>query len=132
MHRTSNGAASRRDADLLGQARSRGAEAGTEARQGAGLVVARWTRETCPQCHVEFQGFGLDAAHALIEHQRACPDPVLLEAMREVDAMLPNTPPIAPSVTWPALAAEYGSSAQRWMKFAEQLENENRSHQRRG
>jgi hypothetical protein len=65
--------------------------------------------------------------------------PEMLEAMREVDALLPESPPIAPSVTWPALAAEYGSSAQRWMKFAdqlenenEQLENENRSHQRRG
>jgi hypothetical protein len=24
-------------------------------------MVARWMRETCPQCHREFQGFGLDA-----------------------------------------------------------------------
>jgi hypothetical protein len=59
-------------------------------------MVARWTRETCPQCHREFQGFGLDAATALIAHQMGCPPPDLLEAMREVDAMLPDSPPIAP------------------------------------
>jgi hypothetical protein len=62
------------------------------------MMVARFTRETCPQCHREFQGFGLDPAMELVAHQKICPPPDLLEAMREVDAMLPDSPPIAPPI----------------------------------
>lgn len=61
-------------------------------------MVARHTRETCYLCGREWSGMGDLPAEMLRLHVDAeHPDPFLLEAMREVDALTPAVPPMAPA-----------------------------------
>jgi hypothetical protein len=60
-------------------------------------LVVRYTRDWCPHCRRGFEGFVHEVADELAAHvAREHPDPILLAAMWEVDALTPAAPAIAP------------------------------------